>query len=478
MSNFALDVTSPPGDVISSLNYVLANLGTFDANLVANIANVAISSANVVTANTITGQIQSNVSGVISYLYSYVNVKYADTATGGSFSSNSTNKLYYGTHNTVAGTISSNPADYNWLLVSGGGFGTTKGLYHTTAGGGQVYFSATTTAPSILYQETIDDQAILLQSLANSIVQTYNITPDAVTNVSIAGNTITTDNIGYGVITANLLAANLIIAKDIVSTNATLGSSSSDGYWLQANTGSARLGGTVSIGNNLGVGNNAVIGNSLIVGTNAQIGGNLLVSGLITSGNLNANTVSTTTIVQNSVTLANAYTNSTGAGLNNPTVGYNSYVAPYYLYQSGAGVSPSDLILPIDTVNANVLTAGQIDVFGYVTANVSFVTQMYAQLYRYGPGANVNAVPGTFTTTPASVLYPGGSVVYATQTILPYRLITASALDTFTTNGAPQTETYRWIIGTLTGTVSFPANVTVPNISFSTSSITATNLKR
>jgi hypothetical protein len=35
----------------------------------------------------------------------------------------------------------------------------------------------------------------------------------------------------------------------------------------------------------------------LIIGVNANIGGNLFVSGLITSGNLNANTVNTTTIV-------------------------------------------------------------------------------------------------------------------------------------------------------------------------------------
>ena len=51
MSNFALDVGSSQGDIISSLNYALANLGS-----TVTTANTA---ANVLTANTTTGVIST-----------------------------------------------------------------------------------------------------------------------------------------------------------------------------------------------------------------------------------------------------------------------------------------------------------------------------------------------------------------------------------------------------------------------------------
>ena len=469
MSNFALDVNTPQGDIIASLNYVLSNLGTFDANLVANIAanvaNTSITSANVVTANVSTGQLQSKTSGTIGYLYNYVNVKYANSATGSSgFSSNSANKSYYGIHNTVDGTISSNPVDYQWKQVAGG-FGTTKALYYTTVGGGQIFFSAATTPPTINYQPVPDDTSVLLQSLANSIVQTSTINPGAVTNVGIATQTITTNNMAFGIITADLLAANLIIAKDIVSTNANLGNLSSAGYWFQANTGTGRFGGNLNIGNNLTIGNNAVIG------------GNLVVSGLITSGSLNANTVQTTTIGNNAVTTTNAISVSTGATANNPTVSY-SFTGDYYYYQSTAATSSANLVVPVTTPNVSIVVNSTIDVFGWITANVNYVTQMYAQLYRYAPGQSPVALTSSFTTTPASQLFAGGSTVQATQTILPYRLVSGNVVDTFTTDGTPQNIVYRWIVGTLTGTVSFPATVTSPNISFTAATMTATNYKR
>jgi acetyltransferase-like isoleucine patch superfamily enzyme len=388
MSNFALYTGSSQSDIISSLNYALANLGTgnnIDANVVitivdnilanGNVITNAIANANVVTANTITGSLSTTHTGTINYLYNYVNVKYADTVTGGGFSSNCTNKSYYGVHNTKDGSISTNPVDYQWYQVVGG-FGTTKGLYHTTAGGGIVYFIPGTIAPSVLYTSVVDDQAISLQSLANSIVQTNTINPGAVTNVGIATQTITTNNMAFGIITADLLAANLIIAKDIVSTNANLGNISSPGYWLQANSGSARFGGNVSIGNNLTIGSNAqvggnatigsnlnvgsnatigsnlnvgsnatiggnatvgsnvTIGDSLTIGNNVSIGNNLTVAGLITAANLNANTVQTTTITQNATSTIGANSVYSGYTVNSPVSGQS--------YAMGANVTISN----------------------------------------------------------------------------------------------------------------------------------------
>ena len=534
MSNFALDTSSSQGDLVSSLNYALANLGTFDANAVANIATIVVenilsnaniisnvlSNANVVTANTTTGALSSVHTGTINYLYNYVNVKYANSATGGSgFSSNSANKSYYGVHNTKDGSISNNPVDYQWFQVVGG-FGTTRGLYHTTAGGGLVYFEPSTTAPSIYYTPVVDDQPIALQSLANSIVVTNTINPGAVTNVGIATQTITTNNMAFGIITADLLAANLIIAKDIVSTNATLGNTSSTGYWLQANSGSARFGGNVSIGNNLTIGNNAVIGgnlsignnltvgsstvignnltignnaviggnlsignnltvgsstvigNNLTIGNNAVIGGNLTVAGLITSANLNANTVQTVTMVPNSATLTSGYQGA-AYEIASPIVAYAGFDGTYYDYQTANIVIPA-VGIACTTANVTNVVSGYIDVYGVTTSTVNFIPQMYAELYRV-IGANATPLPGTFITTAAyNILAPGSD--YTTQSEFPIRISEVSIIDIFTIT-PPQTVEYFWVFGSFVGVTSNTAP-TQNYIGQNGWSMTVTNYRR
>jgi hypothetical protein len=98
----------------------------------------------------------------------------------------------------------------------------------------------------------------------------------------------------------------------VVSTGATIGNFSSQGFWLQGSTGNARFGNTVSIGNQLTVGNNA------------SIGGNLTVSGLITGGGLIANTVNTTQVVNSAISsgISNARTSNTVIATN-ATLGTN-----------------------------------------------------------------------------------------------------------------------------------------------------------
>jgi hypothetical protein len=136
MANFAISTSDPYGEVISSLNYVLSNLGSTTGI-----------DANVLVANVQTGEITSN-STVVSYLYQYMSVQYANSSTGGSgFSSNSYLKSYYGLRNTGnANPISFNPVDYVWYQVTGG-FGTTKSLWYQTIGGRQIAFFAGNSAP-------------------------------------------------------------------------------------------------------------------------------------------------------------------------------------------------------------------------------------------------------------------------------------------------------------------------------------------
>lgn len=509
MSTFALDVNSNPGDIVGALNYVLSNLGTTSAN-----ANVYAAFGNVLVANSVTGQITTVSStgtptSTVSYLYNYVNIKYANNSIGTSgFSSNCTNKLWYGVHNTSDGSISTNPAAYTWKQVAGGGFGTTKGLYYSPLGGGQVYFAPGVTAPEVVYQPVLDDVAINLQTLANSIVQNNNIEPLAITGNLVAANTIEGGSIVTGSITTNLLAANLVIAKDILSVNATFGDYNSVGYWMAAANGNARFGGTMSIGNNLAVGDNAVIGNSLgignnavvgnnltvgnnaiigssvaignnlTVGNNAVIGGNLQVIGLITSGALQSNTVSTGTMVPASVTTTGSFENSVGGTVSYPTMNYSGFSSPYYQYQSASTV-PYYANVTITTSDVVNIISGAIDVYGWSYSNNNFIPQLYGILIRKEDGYPAVAVAGTTTTTPAYNLIAGGTVTQSTGTLQPYRLTNVGITDTFTAATVPNTVSYYWVIGGLVQVASNTSpGVLQPNVTFTTASLTATNYKR
>jgi len=177
MSNFALEGTDPTGEIISSINYLLANQGT----------TAFLTSGNVLTANITTGEItttSTNSGGytdttVVSYLYQYMNVKYANSSTGGTgFTSNSTLANYYGLRNTANVTVSNNPTDYVWRQVTGG-FGTTKNLWYSTIGGRQVEFFPSNVAPAANWDPVPDmplstsapiDLDVITAAQANQIV--------------------------------------------------------------------------------------------------------------------------------------------------------------------------------------------------------------------------------------------------------------------------------------------------------------------
>lgn len=174
MSTFALDSNSSDEDKVSALNYVLSNLGN---------GSTSANTANVLTANVTTGVVSTQ-GQTVSYLYQYMNVKYANTATGGSFSSNSANKLYYGIHNTTANVVDNNPSDYQWTQVSGGGFSTTKSLYYQTLGGRQIFFNVATTSPGYYFRSVQDDVPINLDNVTSTqtiytatVYRRGNVTP-------------------------------------------------------------------------------------------------------------------------------------------------------------------------------------------------------------------------------------------------------------------------------------------------------------
>jgi hypothetical protein len=173
--------------------------------------------------------------------------------------------------------------------------------------------TATQIAANTITANNILTNTITATQIAANTITANNIAAGTITATQIAAATITGNNIAAGTITANNLAANTLTANTVVSTGATIGSYTSPGFWLQGSSGNARFGNTLSIGNNLTVGNNA------------SIGGNLTVSGLISSGSLSSNTVSTTTIVPNSVSFGLGSSSSTQQNVNNPVSGVIYY---------------------------------------------------------------------------------------------------------------------------------------------------------
>jgi len=136
---FALDSAPELSEISEAINYLLANFGSG------------------VTADPNTGQITGPTGNVLSYLYKYLAVKYADTFDGSSnFSNLPTNRFYYGLRNTDDPVESTNPADYIWYKVDGG-FGTTKFLWYQTGGGRQVDFAVATAAPNSYFIQAPTD---------------------------------------------------------------------------------------------------------------------------------------------------------------------------------------------------------------------------------------------------------------------------------------------------------------------------------
>jgi len=433
MSNFALNSTDPYGDVIDSINYLLATSNPLNANTI-------VTSANALVANVASGQITTAADpAYVSYLFQYLHVRYADNATGSvNFSTSPTNRLFFGLLNSSSTVGSSNPADYIYTEVVGG-FSTTKFFFYSVLGGRQLLINITTglsnnflqavdsvpidldlvtavanvviTANNIVTgtitgnkvaSSTLTGNLVALSTLTGNLIAAATITGNLITASTITGNliaaatitanlitanTITATQIQTGTLTTNLftantinaniitggtitadkLAANVLTVNTVISTGATFGSNNSAGFWLDGPNGNARFGNGISVGNSLTVGNNAVIG------------GNLAVTGLITSGNLIANTVITSTIIPNSVTsTASAYTAT-----------FNQlYPVSGTFYNSGANVS-----VTTTTGNTTVLLFAQLDTtISLVNVSVfpNNAVTIVNQLIRYdSAGANV-----------------------------------------------------------------------------------------
>jgi hypothetical protein len=503
-TNFSLTTASPQVNVVQSINYLLATQGTSNAN-----ANVSIGNT-VVQANTTTGQVYITSGQNISYLYGYLDVAYANTATGGGFTSNSVNQNYYGVRNTSTPVFDTNPVDYKWTQVSNG-FGSTKSLFYQNVGGNSINFYIGTAAPTVNFSPVLDSTPILLATLANSIVTSNTIQPKSVTNVQIASNTITGNLIQANTITGNLIQANtiqgnsivagtitsvqlaagtIIVSNSIQSNNATFGSTTSAGFWLDANTGNVRFGGNTSIGNsltiganavvgtNLSVGANAVIAANLSVGSNANIGGNLFVganatvTGVVTTGSLNANVVNTVQLVQTAATQVISQSNNLGlTQLNfvngNVTYGGTGYLWPPYTrgFALGGGAS-----IVTTTNGSSTGSSIQVAYNTYINSPVN-TTENLIELWRSGGSAYYKSVFQTVRTSPRQynsgapydyVLIPGNAGSLYRGNLGTYGSyvtnVTNNLYDANDTGSGIYNTTYQYVYGTTGETLAISGN--------------------
>jgi hypothetical protein len=131
---FFLDGNPTQSEISEAINYLLGN------------------SQQTTSTNIVNGQVTDALGDIVSYLYKYISVKYADSFDGTvNFSNTPTSRLYYGLRNDDSATESTNPADYIWYQVSGG-FSTNKFIFYSVTGGRRINIVVGLSAPSILYQ--------------------------------------------------------------------------------------------------------------------------------------------------------------------------------------------------------------------------------------------------------------------------------------------------------------------------------------
>jgi UDP-3-O-[3-hydroxymyristoyl] glucosamine N-acyltransferase len=330
---------------------------------------------NLIAANTIAGyNILGNTIAGFNIIGNTItgNKISAGTITTNNFTANTINGNIISAGTITADQLAANAITANTVVSSGAVLGSnaSAGFWLDGPTGNARFGNNLSIGSSVTIGTVISGGSLTSNSVGATQIVNGSITTDKFTANTINGNIISA-----GTITADQLSANALTANTVVSTGAQLGNVNSAGFWLQGNTGNARFGNSVSIGNQLRVGSsadigsylvvgtnayisnnlnigdncgigaslsvganatiaanllvgaganigtNARIGANLIVGNNANIGGNLLVSGLISSGNLIANTVATTTIVPNAVSGGINASTTSNQSFTNPATG-------------------------------------------------------------------------------------------------------------------------------------------------------------
>jgi hypothetical protein len=220
MANFMVESGADPGEVVSTLNYLLSNLGNAPLGL---------------TIDRQTGQIINNGTNTLTgYLYRFINISWANNIQGLYSSATSANQTFYGINNNDNPTYPTSNTNYVWSSIYDGvaghptAIGPANGvsLWFTVGGGRTITFVFATTSPGTSFVKFTDGSAIDLDaitSVGNSAVIGNNTVLGS--NVTI-GNYLTIGNYWTagtnGNIGANLtvsgLITNSVLNADTVGT--------------------------------------------------------------------------------------------------------------------------------------------------------------------------------------------------------------------------------------------------------------------
>jgi carbonic anhydrase/acetyltransferase-like protein (isoleucine patch superfamily) len=436
-------------------NAIIANTITA-TQIAADTITATQIAANTITANNIaTGTITAT--QIAANTITGNNIA-AGTITTNNFTANTIQGNIIAAGTITAEQLAANAITANTVVSSGAVLGNdaSVGFWLDGTTGNARFGNNLSIGTSVTIGTVISGGTLTANTVGSTQIVNGSITTDKFTANTINGNIISA-----GTITADQLSANALTANTVVSTGATLGSNTSSGFWLQGSTGNARFGNSVSIGNlltvgsnasiggnlivgananigtNLKIGSGANIGTNLIVGNNASIGGNLTVAGLITSSNLVANSVATTTVVPAAITTASA------VQMGNVLIRNNAVQNIIYTY-------PGPTQTTIDTFQPVILwsSAGlrfQVTMSGLGSSSTGY---FYLLLGRYPLGS-----PASFTTIYS--IKTGYSFATGTSSFL----LGCAALPTFiNTPATAGTYVYAWgayyTVTVQTGTMS------------------------
>lgn len=247
---------------------------------------------------------------------------------------------------------------------------TANNIASNTITAGQI--AATTITADKIATGTITANQIAGNTIVANNIQTGTLTTNLFTANTINGNIITAGTLNANKITANSITASQISTAylytgNIVSQTAQIGNVNSTGYWLNYVNGDARFGG------------------------NVNIGANLSVTGLITAGNLNSNTVQTTTIIPNGVT------NTARGQVGVVTLAGNAIPGTVYTTPGATFTTtqPNEQVLIYMTMGAELF-------FTAIGGAATQFGQLVTSLQRYqgsGPGLTLQSASKFFTVS-------------------------------------------------------------------------------
>ena len=348
MSTFAV---ASHDQVLDSVNYLLSNL-----NQTGN-ANVVIP-GNVLTANTVTGIVQTYGSTTLPptwFAYQWVNLRYATSPTGSTgFSTSPTNATYFGIYNSETATPSSNPAAYTWTEVAGG-FGTTKTIYYSSIGGRREQWIAAASAPSTDFLASTPGVAINLDIVTTAaglpgtrgpIAMAYVVTPSDPTVATSA--TLTT---WFEAPRTNVVAPiGTGLAPPVTGDTAS--------FTYTAGVGSPSVTYTYNGSIWVPVAAQVISGNVIVTGT---LAGNAIIAGTITGDRIAGNTITGNTIQLSTITgnlIAN--TTITGDKIVTGTITANNIAANTITANNIAAATITSAQIAANTILGNNIAAGTI----------------------------------------------------------------------------------------------------------------------